>query len=1204
MGKDEFGMRLARSLAVATLACIAVFVSWLPAVAMDEARLVPTGAKVDAKADKEFDDAMAVWFKHGYAGGQKMLTEFSKKHPDSRWTAEADLHVGCYLTYLNRLDEARTVFDNVIKAHPKDVSATKAKVRLGNVGERAGRFDYAIACYTDALKMNPTWDQFRYANYRARKLIMTKRALQARVNCGPIALAACMDALGKKAQADDVRKIMAGIDGMSLAQLKAEADNRGIAAHPVMLAVSDLKEAVLPVLAHIKPNHYVAVTGVDGDTAHLVDSITGKYDTSLEALGKIWSGIALRFGADVEDQPVALGKAGETFGGCCGQADDDECMGDQEDECRQPFSGDSCGCGNGPSFGAPTWKANMINLNLLVKDTPIWYNPGKGPQIAFTLTYSNENSNTGIFGKGWRSPYDMKVFFLPSGDEDHPGLQVHRANGRIETYEWTGSQYLGRQSMRSYGYQDKLEFVNDVPILTLKGGGGKYYFVQEGSVAEGRIQYIEDSTGNRVECTYSQAGTLTGVIDANGMGLQDPSDYTTIVYTEGTGIDERVISLLIPDGRVASFEYDDGFLTSITDMGGYPSTLSYNALAWGGQWSALLDQGMTASPLSPANGEGLKVRQEAYENWEGTEGFPPSGAIQVTNSDNPPQQETITYTGKALDRFLGITRGSSPIDASSGAIISSVGTSYVPYLSTIETPSRTTMFTYEWWSLLMTERPVVALHEVYECAAGEDYPLLPTIHYAWCSAPLAARTSETRYPKTLDAGQPGCYHHWTGGLTRVYCGYPGPDDATGSISDLVFPDTEGPVVVYPIVAYDEYSENRDPTKIRDGNGNPTVLEYDGNHNVISRIDPMTNTWTYGYEDDRLVLEQDPKGRNAKIYTYNIFGQITKIETALTPGTLAENWYYTTDDSLPAQDGHFVHTDDASLNGKLQHSLDGLEKSTIYVYNASPETRGFLTSIEDPLHHSTSYYYDTKGRRYQVTDALNHTTTYTFDNLDRVVTVTNPDNATIETEYTCCHQDKVTDENGIVTKYEYDKRNRLWAVIKAAKDTTLGSAVDSDDTVLPLTVTTGFPASGTALLKTSTGDTEIVTYTGISNSALIGVSRGQFGTTAKAFTTAGVTEGNMTVNVYDEDVLDGNGGYTHRGILDRMIGLYDPNGHLTQYEYNDNNRVKKTIYADGTWEQYTYDGAGNMIRKEYGHSTVVTKTINYKYDPNNRLVSTY
>lgn len=394
--------------------------------AMDEAVLTPTSKVAVAQEDKEFNDAMSIWFKHRYADGEKLLREFSSKHPDSRWTAEADLHVGCYLTYLNRLEDAHSIFNKVIDTHPKDVAATKAKIRLGNVAERGGRFNEAIDYYCNALKMNPSWDQFKYANYRARKLIMTAGKLQARINCGPVALAACLDALGKPSEAASVREIKIDADGISLAQLKTEADKRGVPARAVMMQLDDLKSADLPVLAHVQPNHFVAVIGVDKDKVRLQDSIQGRYETTWDSLTKTWSGIVMSFAQSIEDQPVAIAMAAESRGGCCGQADDDECLGDSDCECQQGFSGSGGGggpCGSGPcvmassgppSGGSPTWIVNTVNLNLLVKDTPIWYSPGKGPHVAFTLTYSNENSNTGIFGRGWRSPYDMKVFFLPS----------------------------------------------------------------------------------------------------------------------------------------------------------------------------------------------------------------------------------------------------------------------------------------------------------------------------------------------------------------------------------------------------------------------------------------------------------------------------------------------------------------------------------------------------------------------------------------------------------------------------------------------------------------------------------------------------------------------------------------------------------------------------------------------------------------------
>jgi len=40
------------------------------------------------------------------------------------------------------------------------------------------------------------------------------------------------------------------------------------------------------------------------------------------------------------------------------------------------------------------------------------------------------------------------------------------------------------------------------------------------------------------------------------------------------------------------------------------------------------------------------------------------------------------------------------------------------------------------------------------------------------------------------------------------------------------------------------------------------------------------------------------------------------------------------------------------------------------------------------------------------------------------------------------------------------------------------------------------------------------------------------------------------------------------------------------------------------QEGTYDPAGNMTKKEYGHASVTTKTVNYVYDANNRLVDSY
>jgi len=132
------------SLVIRTLLLLTLL-SMSAAFAMDEAVLVSTNNTANVQEDETFSNAMSIWFKHRYKDGAKLLREFSEKNPNSRWAAEADLHVGCYLTYLNHLDEARTIFDKVIEKHPNHIVATKAKIRLGNVAERAGRFDEAVS---------------------------------------------------------------------------------------------------------------------------------------------------------------------------------------------------------------------------------------------------------------------------------------------------------------------------------------------------------------------------------------------------------------------------------------------------------------------------------------------------------------------------------------------------------------------------------------------------------------------------------------------------------------------------------------------------------------------------------------------------------------------------------------------------------------------------------------------------------------------------------------------------------------------------------------------------------------------------------------------------------------------------------------------------------------------------------------------------
>lgn len=320
--------------------CAVVLFAATAALALDEAILTPTevvqvagvsaeeSAKVQARADMAFESAMAVWNTHRYAEGTKLLRKLSAEHPNSRWKAEAELHVGCYLTYVEQYDEARSIFDRAKAAHPGTSIATKASIRLGNIAEREGKLDEALKHYAGVLRMNPTWDQFKYANYRARKLMMTQGKRQTLITCGPVALAACFEALGRPADATVARQIVPPDEGLSLAVLEAHARMYGIPARCVEMSIEDLNSSSVPVLAAVHPNHFLAITSLKDGRATVEDSIRGKREVAIADLKRAWAGRALVFGASEGLQSLTLAASLETLGGCCGQTDEDECLSD------------------------------------------------------------------------------------------------------------------------------------------------------------------------------------------------------------------------------------------------------------------------------------------------------------------------------------------------------------------------------------------------------------------------------------------------------------------------------------------------------------------------------------------------------------------------------------------------------------------------------------------------------------------------------------------------------------------------------------------------------------------------------------------------------------------------------------------------------------------------------------------------------------
>ena len=362
MERDDIMRLRKRIFTLLVMTFFAAVLSNGAAWAMDELVLTPTGNSAVSTKDKgasakseivpaeeqAFNAAIKVWRSHRYSDGKKMMLDFAANYPNSRWRAQAELYGACGYSSSQQYPQAKAILQRLASEFSNTNIREKSTIRLGNIAEHEGRWDDAIQYYTSILKMHPTWDQFKYANYRARKLYMTRNALQAKINCGPVALAACLDKLGKYSEGITARSMKSTADGVSMWVLAGEAEKLGVKAQSVEMSLADLKSASFPVLAHIQPNHYIAILSMNGDKVLIEDSIQGNRAVPVSALEKKWSGKVITFAPAANLKPLSLAEAVQTTGGCCSMADEDECLGCPGD-CQQASSGSGSGSSGGSS---------------------------------------------------------------------------------------------------------------------------------------------------------------------------------------------------------------------------------------------------------------------------------------------------------------------------------------------------------------------------------------------------------------------------------------------------------------------------------------------------------------------------------------------------------------------------------------------------------------------------------------------------------------------------------------------------------------------------------------------------------------------------------------------------------------------------------------------------------------------------------------
>ncbi len=425
---------------------------------------------------------------------------------------------------------------------------------------------------------------------------------------------------------------------------------------------------------------------------------------------------------------------------------------------------------------------------------------------------------------------------------------------------------------------------------------------------------------------------------------------------------------------------------------------------------------------------------------------------------------------------------------------------------------------------------------------------------------------------------------------------------------------------------------------------PVGNEADQNYNRIGRmirtVDVEGNVTNYTYADGgdshNKETEEDPEG-NITRYTYDDNdNMLSESRTRMVNGTqVTETTHYEYDDN-----NRLIRTTDALGNlSQSEYDAVGNEVATIDALGRRTEmdydVYGRQTQTRYPDGTNTNKVYDAEGNLLEETDRLGRTTLHEYDSLNRLVRTTYPDNTQVrneydgagrmiavidanqnrmEYEYDAAGQRILTrDALGNEHRFEYDAVGNLVAEVDANNHRTEYEYNDLDQRILTRFVDSTNQGEGFDALSRRTSQTDQAGV--VTQYVYDGLGR---------LTQVTDAEGNATTFTYDEvgnklTQTDAEGRTTSwtYDALGRVLSRTLPEGQSESFTYNavgsvithtdfngatnihtyddDNDRLLRTDYEDGSFEAFTYfdNGLVETAENQFGTTT-------YIYDDRDRL----
>lgn len=426
---------------------------------------------------------------------------------------------------------------------------------------------------------------------------------------------------------------------------------------------------------------------------------------------------------------------------------------------------------------------------------------------------------------------------------------------------------------------------------------------------------------------------------------------------------------------------------------------------------------------------------------------------------------------------------------------------------------------------------------------------------------------------------------------------------------------------YHQLVENSYAANRTPAQVKTtrygANGATSVaatqMVFNDYNDLTSRTDALGVTATYAYDAKFHQLSAITQPQNSQ-------DAVMKTEYAInaTTGNIdSERKYYAENQVDKSIWTYFAYDAYGNRTQSKLKMADGSYRTQDFEYGTQYGS-AYLTKVTETYTDATgankasvtSYGYDMNtGMIITYVDPMGETTTATYDAVGRVKTVTFPQIGTVTAQRVYAYDDlnrvsQYTDENGHITRYEFDQLNRLLRTKRA-----LGAGTH---TVGELTYDTLGRLSAE---KDANGNITRYTYDG--GGRVTQVEFPDQTVTTTSYDDAGLrrteTDANGNAKVTTVDLLgrpvevavkpDKNGTAVYRtttayDYVGNAVTLTDAAGRVSRQYYDTLGRVTRYVDAAENEWSFTYDNAGLKLSETGPGARVIA----YTYDPAGRLLT--